>query len=302
MKKEFYSNGKLLLSGEYAILDGALGLAIPTSYGQSLQVTPTSSGVLEWTSLDENDHSWFSATFDLANLKIVSTSDEAMAQTLAHLLLEANAQNPLLLTDSDGFEVTTRLTFPRSWGLGTSSTLINNLAQWARVDAYQLLWNAFGGSGYDIACAQHNSPITYRRLDGEPKVETIDFDPIFKDSLYFVHLNQKQSSKEAIANYKNRQFDRNKLIQEISSITHRMIEVPTLAGFESLMEKHENLLSDVLQEQPVKQRLFPDYFGMIKSLGAWGGDFVLATGDEKTMAYFKGKGYSTVIPYSRMIF
>ncbi|NYJ29040.1 GYDIA family GHMP kinase [Allomuricauda sp. ARW1Y1] len=302
MKKEFYSNGKLLLSGEYAILDGALGLAIPTSYGQSLQVTPTSSGVLEWTSLDENNHSWFSATFDLANLKVVATSDEAMSKTLANLLLEANAQNPLLLTDSDGFEVTTRLTFPRSWGLGTSSTLINNLAQWARVDAYQLLWNAFGGSGYDIACAQHNSPITYQRLDGEPKVETIDFDPIFKDSLYFVHLNQKQSSKEAIANYKNRQFDRNKLIQEISSITHRMIEVPTLAGFESLMEKHENLLSDVLQEQPVKQRLFPDYFGMIKSLGAWGGDFVLATGDEKTMAYFKGKEYSTVIPYSRMIF
>ncbi len=302
MKKEFYSNGKLLLSGEYAILDGALGLAIPTSYGQSLQVTPTSSGVLEWTSLDENDHSWFSATFNLANLKVVATSDEAMAKTLAHLLLEANAQNPLLLTDSDGFEVTTRLTFPRSWGLGTSSTLINNLAQWARVDAYQLLWNAFGGSGYDIACAQHNSPITYQRLDGEPKVETIDFDPIFKDSLYFVHLNQKQSSKEAIANYKNRQFDRNKLIQEISSITHRMIEVPTLAGFESLMETHENLLSDVLQEQPVKQRLFPDYFGMIKSLGAWGGDFVLATGDEKTMAYFKDKGYSTIIPYSRMIF
>ncbi|WP_421806407.1 GYDIA family GHMP kinase [Flagellimonas sp.] len=302
MKKEFYSNGKLLLSGEYAILDGALGLAIPTSYGQSLQVIPTSSGVLEWTSLDENNHSWFYATFDLANLKVVSTSDEAMAQTLAHLLLEANAQNPLLLNDSDGFEVTTRLTFPRSWGLGTSSTLINNLAQWARVDAYQLLWNAFGGSGYDIACAQHNSPITYQRLDGEPKVETIDFDPIFKDSLYFVYLNQKQSSKEAIANYKNRQFDRNKLIQEISSITHRMIEVPTLAGFESLMETHENLLSDVLQEQPVKQRLFPDYFGMIKSLGAWGGDFVLATGDEKTMAYFKDKGYSTIMPYSRMIF
>ena len=302
MKKEFYSNGKLLLSGEYAILDGALGLAIPTSYGQSLQVTPTSSGVLEWTSLDENDHSWFSAAFDLANLKVVSTSDESMAQTLAHLLLEANAQNPLLLIDSDGFEVTTRLTFPRSWGLGTSSTLINNLAQWGRVDAYQLLWNAFGGSGYDIACAQHNSPITYQRLDGEPKVETIDFDPIFKDSLYFVHLNQKQSSKEAIANYRNRQFDRNKLIQEISSITHRMIEVPTLAGFESLMETHENLLSSVLQEQPVKQRLFPDYFGIVKSLGAWGGDFVLATGDEKTMAYFKDKGYPTVIPYSRMIF
>lgn len=302
MKKEFYSNGKLLLSGEYAILDGALGLAIPTSYGQSLEVTPTSSGLLAWTSLDKHGNSWFTATFDLSNLKILSTSDEAMSKTLANLLLEANAQNPLLLTDSDGFEITTQLTFPRSWGLGTSSTLINNLAQWGRVDAYQLLWNAFGGSGYDIACAQHNSPITYQLVGGKPKVETIAFDPIFKDSLYFVHLNQKQSSKEAIANYKNRQFDRPQLIKEISSITNRMMESSTLAGFESLMAEHENLLGEVLQQQPVKQRLFPDYFGMIKSLGAWGGDFVLATGDEKTISYFKDKGYPTIIPYSRMIF
>jgi len=302
MKKEFYSNGKLLLSGEYAILDGALGLAIPTSYGQSLEVTPTSSGLLVWTSLDEDGNSWFTATFDLSNLKILSTSDEAMSKTLANLLLEANAQNPLLLTDSDGFEITTQLTFPRSWGLGTSSTLINNLAQWGRVDAYQLLWNAFGGSGYDIACAQHNSPITYQLVEGKPKVETITFDPIFKDSLYFVHLNQKQSSKEAIANYKNRQFDRPQLIKEISSITNRMMESSTLAGFESLMAEHENLLGEVLQQQPVKQRLFPDYFGMIKSLGAWGGDFVLATGDVKTISYFKDKGYPTIIPYSRMIF
>lgn len=302
MKKEFYSNGKLLLSGEYAILEGALGLAIPTSYGQSLEVTPTSSGLLVWTSLDEDGNSWFTATFDLSNLKILSTSDEAMSKTLTNLLLEANAQNPLLLTDSDGFEITTQLTFPRSWGLGTSSTLINNLAQWGRVDAYQLLWNAFGGSGYDIACAQHNSPITYQLVEGKPKVETIAFDPIFKDSLYFVHLNQKQSSKEAIANYKNRQFDRPQLIKEISSITNRMMESSTLAGFESLMAEHENLLGEALQQQPVKELLFPDYFGVIKSLGAWGGDFVLATGDEKTISYFKDKGYPTIIPYSRMIF
>ncbi|AEM69929.1 hypothetical protein Murru_0882 [Allomuricauda ruestringensis DSM 13258] len=301
MEKEFYSNGKLLLSGEYAILDGALGLAIPTSYGQSFHVTPTTSGFLEWTSLDENDKIWFSAKFDLANLKVVSTSDEAMAKTLATLLLEANAQNPLLLTDGDGFQIETHLTFPKSWGLGTSSTLINNLAQWARVDAYQLLWNAFGGSGYDIACAQHNSPITYQIKDGVPNVEEINFNPIFKDSLFFVHLNQKQNSKEAIAKYREQQFDKPQLIKSISSITQKMKNAPTLAGFEGLMEEHEALLSNVLNIEPVKQRLFPDYFGMVKSLGAWGGDFVLATGDEKTISYFKHKGYETVIPFSKMM-
>lgn len=301
MEKEFYSNGKLLISGEYAILDGALGLAIPTSYGQSLHVTPTKSGFLEWTSLDDNDNVWFSAKFDLTNLNVVSTSDETMSKTLTSLLLEANAQNPLLLTDSDGFQIETRLTFPKSWGLGTSSTLINNLAQWARVDAHQLLWKAFGGSGYDISCAQHNSPITYQLVDGEPKVEEIDFNPIFKNSLYFVHLNQKQSSKEAIANYREQRFYKPELIQQVSNITRKMIQVPTLAGFESLMEEHESILSAILKTDPIKQRLFPDYFGMVKSLGAWGGDFVLATGDDQSISYFKSKGFETVIPYSKML-
>lgn len=301
MEKEFYSNGKLLLSGEYAILDGALGLAIPTSYGQSLHVTPTTSGFLEWASLDENDEVWFTVKLDISNLEVISTSNEAIAKVLVTLLLEANTQNPLLLTDSDGFQIETRLTFPKSWGLGTSSTLINNLAQWARVDAYQLLWNAFGGSGYDIACAQHNSPITYQLQNGEPKVQEINFDPIFKDSLYFVHLNQKQSSKKAITNYREQQFDKPQLIKNISSITQKMIDASTLSGFEVLMEEHEKLLSNMLNIEPVKQSLFPDYFGMVKSLGAWGGDFVLATGDDKTIPYFKSKGYHTIIPYSKMI-
>jgi hypothetical protein len=56
-----------------------------------------------------------------------------------------------------------------------------------------------------------------------------------------------------------------------------------------------------LQLTPVKERLFDDYFGAVKSLGAWGGDFVLATGDKTTPAYFKKKGYSTVLTYKEMI-
>ncbi|MCK0161589.1 GYDIA family GHMP kinase [Allomuricauda sp. F6463D] len=300
MKKEFYSNGKLLLSGEYAILDGALGLAIPTSYGQSLHVTPTTSGFLEWNSLDENGKVWFAAKFDLDNLKVLSSSDESIAKTLITILLEANTQNPLLLTDSEGFQIETHLTFPKSWGLGTSSTLINNLAQWARVDAYQLLRNAFGGSGYDIACAQHNSSITYQLQNGEPIVEEINFDPIYKDALYFVHLNQKQSSKEAISSYRKQEFDKTELVKKISRLTRGMIKASTLSDFESVMEEHEAFLSPILKMPPVKKRLFPDYFGMVKSLGAWGGDFVLATGDEKTISYFKSKGFETVLPFSKM--
>ncbi|THV61684.1 GHMP kinase [Flagellimonas alvinocaridis] len=300
MKKEFYSNGKLLLSGEYAILDGALGLAIPTSYGQSLHVTPTTTGFLEWTSFEENKNIWFSAKLDLTNLSIVSTSDQSVAKTLKSLLLEANEQNPLLLTDSEGFQIETHLTFPTSWGLGTSSTLINNLAQWARVDAYQLLWNAFGGSGYDIACAQHVSAITYQLKDGKPEINKVSFDPKFKDSLYFIHLNQKQSSKEAIANYRKQQFNKDDLLGRISDITNNMVSENILTKFESLMEEHEAILSEILQIPTVKSRIFPDYPNAIKSLGAWGGDFVLAVGNENTLDYFRGKGFKTIIPFSKM--
>ena len=47
--------------------------------------------------------------------------------------------------------------------------------------------------------------------------------------------------------------------------------------------------------------LFPDYFGTLKSLGAWGGDFILATGNKDTSQYFIDKGYATILKYSDMV-
>ncbi len=88
-------------------------------------------------------------------------SADFIAETLQDILVEARKLNPEFLQSEQGFLVKTNLTFPRDWGLGTSSTLINNIAQWAKVDAFQLLWNSFSGSGYDIANAQYNTPILY---------------------------------------------------------------------------------------------------------------------------------------------
>ena len=52
--KTFYSHGKLLLSGEYVVLDGALSLAIPTKYGQSLILESIEESKFLWKSFDEN--------------------------------------------------------------------------------------------------------------------------------------------------------------------------------------------------------------------------------------------------------
>jgi len=314
----FYSNGKLLITGEYLVLDGALSLAIPTIYGQSLTVGPLAEKQLKWKSLDEKGQVWFEAIYELESFKkdptdldilsiptgekkSISTSEkDSISDTLHRILLEAKKINPDFLGENHGYEVSTALNFPKNWGLGSSSTLINNIAQWAKIDAYTLLWNSFRGSGYDIACAQHNTPITYQLKNKQPIVNLASFHPPFKNELYFIHLNKKQDSREGIAHYKAQEVNTHVVIPQINSITQRILTSTKLPQFEKLINRHEAILSGVLDAPTVKQRLFPDFKGAIKSLGAWGGDFILATGNKNTPQYFMDKGFTTVIPYSRM--
>lgn len=303
---KFYSNGKLLLSGEYAVLDGATGLAIPTKYGQYLNVTKAKEPKISWKSYDEKGKIWFQCDTDLPKLPsadaITFTSDAAIATTLLSILTEAKKLNSNFLdTNSGGFNIETKLTFPRNWGLGTSSTLINNVAQWANVNAYELLKNTMGGSGYDIASAQNNSPILFTKNDVKAQVEKIDFNPPFSGALFFVFLNKKQNSRKAIAHYQNAEFNKTALIMELNSITLKMAHCIELSQFERLMHQHEEILSKVLQTKTVKSKLFSDYKGAIKSLGAWGGDFVLVTGNKKSLNYFKKKGFETVISFEEMV-
>lgn len=301
MTQKFYSNGKLLLSGEYVILDGALGLAAPTTYGQALQIAEHKYPRIKWKSTAADGSVWFEAELEAVSLEIMHSSDLDTARTLQEILKQARKLNGDFLSGSTGYRADTYLDFDRSWGLGSSSTLINNIAQWAQVDAYQLLWNAFSGSGYDIACAQHNSPIVYKLDKSQPKVKEVVFDPPFKDQLYFVHLNKKQSSREGIAQYRNQSFDKPQLIKSISAITRQLVTCTSLSEFETLLSAHEDLIAQSLNLRPIKSEKFPNYTGSIKSLGAWGGDFILATGDKNSATYFKQMGYHTVIPFKHMI-
>ena len=197
--EKFYSNGKLLISGEYAVLDGALSLALPTKFGQSLEVSVLDVPVLIWESFSCDKQLWFQAEIQLGKLKELSS--ESKLSTLQKILLSAQELNPEFLKDGKGAFVQTFLTFPTEWGLGTSSTLINNIASWAKVDAFALLQNSFGGSGYDIACAQNDTPVQYQIIENTPTVTEVEFSPQFIDDIYFVYLNQKQDSKEGIQLY-----------------------------------------------------------------------------------------------------
>jgi|TARA_B100001059_G_C17730407_1_gene525866 mevalonate kinase len=307
--KNFYSNGKLLLTGEYLVLEGAKSLAIPTKYGQDLVIHTLTEPQIIWESYTDSGACWFEAVFDLRKLRLVSctyTSDsqgaaEVIAETLLEILKEAKHLNPDFLNSDHGFVVKTTLTFPRNWGLGSSSTLINSIASWAKVDPFKLLWNSFKGSGYDVACAHNDTAIFYQINDQTPLVKQVDFHPAFKDQLFFIHLNQKQDSKEGIAAFRKSKGTFEKEIQLISDISDAFLTAKSVTDFESLIIEHERIISSIVKLKPVKEQLFPDYFGEIKSLGAWGGDFVLATGNSFTPNYFKNKGFETILSYSEMV-
>ncbi len=303
MKKQFYSNGKLLITGEYVVLDGAKALALPTKFGQNLVIEPFENYKIIWKSYDHDGSIWFEDTISFSSIieKKNYNEQDSIKNTLIEILHEAYLLNSDFISQSKGYKITTELTFPKYWGLGTSSTLINNIAQWLQIDAYELLKKSFGGSGYDLACAQNNFPILYQLQNEKPVIKKINFEPTFSDKIYFVYLNKKQSSKSAIASYLDKQGDIGKTIQKIDLITDKIVHATEAKEFAIALQQHEIEMSNVLEQQTVQEALFEDFSGIIKSLGAWGGDFVLVFSKENPTNYFNKKGYKIVIPYREMI-
>lgn len=283
------------------MLDGAKALALPTKGGQTLEIEPTPDNVINWKSFDADGSVWFEAQFPTSSIiENIQDSDE-ITNKLIEILHEAWLTKPNTLEATTGFNVETRLTFPKHWGLGTSSTLINNIAQWFAIDAFSLQFKTFGSSGYDIACAQNDTPILYHLEEGKPVTENIVFNPAFADDIYFVYLNRKQNSRDAISAYRNRRNSIAPVITKIDALTQKALQANNLSAFSNSMAEHETIMAGVLGLLTMKSLVFPEFNGTIKSLGAWGGDFVMAIAEENPTAYFKSKGFETIIPYHEMI-
>jgi mevalonate kinase len=302
-QKSFYANGKLLLTGEYFILDGAEALALPTKFGQTLDVLPSDDTNLLWRSYDADGTRWFEGIFDHTTYDMLDANDEAIGNTLSDILKKASVQAPPQYLE--GFGIETRLSFPRNWGLGTSSTLIYNIAKLFNVSPYLLLEQTFGGSGYDLACAGAKKPIVFNRKNCDPVWHEHTFNPPFSENLYFIYLGKKQNSREGISRYREKaNAIPPQYFSDISDLTKAFLKEKKLAQFENLIREHEDKVAAIIQLERAKNLYFKDYWGEIKSLGAWGGDFVLATSDKNetfTKAYFQGKGFNTIVKYKDMI-
>ncbi len=294
-----------MLTGEYLALDNALVLALPTKFGQSLEVKfKEGKGILSWNSFTNENRNWFYLSLKIDEFKILETSDIKIATTLIKILKSANTISSNKMNNNLDYSISTALEFPQDWGLGSSSTLISNIALWFQIDALQLHFSVFNGSGYDVACGSSFTGISYLINHKKPIVKPIDFNPHFSNSIYFVHLNQKQNSYNEIKNYKQNLnvSQLGKAVEAVSKITEKIISVESLSEFENLLNQHEKITATILKRKTIKELLFNDYTkGIVKSLGAWGGDFVLVTGNETDIDYFKKKGYKTIVPYSDMI-
>ena len=306
----FRANGKLLLTGEYLVLHGAVALALPTKLGQTMTVT-TASGchceehgdeAILWNAY-KPDGLWLSATLKPDTLEVVETDDPSKAEKLAAILKAVRELNPGAFEPGLHFE--THLEFNPAWGLGSSSTLISNLAQWAGVNPYEILKRTIGGSGYDLACATAQSAIHYKLDQGKPLVQPVVFNPPFVDRLYFVYQEKKQHSSDEVRRF-NQQWGQADLKAEMQTVSELGMALPTITYYEdfcTLLQLHESILARCLDREPVQQQ-YPDFNGVLKSLGAWGGDFLLAVTempDEDVRAYFQGKGMNTVFKYQDLI-
>ena len=326
MVQSYNSNGKFLLTGEYLVLRGALALALPLKLGQSLSVETVCTPSLQWNA-HKPDGPWFSVTLNPETLEIINCDDRPKAEKLAQILQAVKQLNPKAFEGND-LHFTTRLDFDPNWGLGSSSTLIANLARWAKVNPYELLKLTFGGSGYDLACATAEGPIYYQLLDcfvprkseirryevsqcakrqsePTPKVEPVNFQPTFAEHLFFVCQRQKQSSSKEIKAFlaKANPFDLAKDIDAVSEISRAVPKCESLDEFGLLVQCHERIIARCIGQEPVQKR-FPDFEGVLKSLGAWGGDFVLAAtewDERQVREYFKGKGLEVIFGYKEIV-
>ena len=305
MQHNSYFNAKLLLTAEYLVLNGAQALAVPLKFGQSLSVDENSQGFISWQAIAQDGSTWFSGKYGLNDFSIIESSNPDIAIHPQRLMLAAIKLNPAFCKLSEGCSVISTLNYPLLWGLGSSSTLIAAVAGWAGIDPFTLHFEVSKGSGYDIACAISKGPLVYTLHGNIPQFEPVKFSPSFADKIFFVYQGNKQDSAEGIQKYRNRNSNPDKdSIETAGLLTQLMIHASDLNEFEQVIHAHEQLISTLLDAPTIRQKMFSDLPGEVKSLGAWGGDFCMLTWRDDIALlspYLKSKGLETWFNFNDIV-
>jgi mevalonate kinase len=304
MIRSYYSNGKLLLSGEYLVLLGASSLVVPLKVGMRMNVVENGydeKPLIHWKA-NVLGEPWFMADLSAPDWKVLDTNNSVIAASLVKELKEAGNLNPLLYESKMSFDIATETGFNPDWGFGSSSALTANIAQWATIDPFELHFRISEGSGADIAAAISGGPVLYKITDQKPDYHRVDFHPSFLNKLWLIYKGNKQSSSLSVSQFRENSDVSSYAIGEITDITLKMIQAKSLRDFMILMSEHEMIISEILNIPPAKE-IFADFPGEIKSLGAWGGDFIMAAteNDELTVReYFRSMQMLTVFSFDQI--
>ncbi len=277
----FYAPGKILLCGEYLVLKGFNGIALPTKLGQWLEVfefeTPNDKAdSIIYSAFDLEGYKWIDWDCEINNIQNqeISNSSEEFLVKFFQLIPENNWKQGY------SYRFETRLEFSQKWGLGSSSTFVSLLCQYFRLNPFKIEKQLLGGSGYDIAVAELKHPLIFWRNENGANFRRWTSGHTKNSNWNIVFLNEKVNSRksselimgaiEEIASDAAYQMQFQKIMEMIEMANDIFTVEAALEMYQLLLGQITNLPTpyQLLNIKPVKQ-------GLCKWLGAWGGDMLL---------------------------
>lgn len=293
---EYFSNGKLILMGEYAVMHGADAVCLPLKTGQKLIASPSADGQIHWKWMYRNDVlSSFSLNAGSLDVLHNEKGDSTWSIKLLQLIRQSS---PGFMKEGGTLEFINL--FPAEWGLGSSSTTIASLCRMAGVSPYDINFSLMGGSGADIAAASAKKWFLYRKQQQQAQVWELPFPYSFGENTFFIYSGKKQATASHLI---SKNLDTNNPVWlGINSYIYQYIMASSLPELMQVIHDHENKIAGAISMSPIGN-FFPDFRGKVKSLGAWGGDFFMAISQQNEdyiKTYFQEKGYNTIFSWDEM--
>lgn len=279
-----------------------MGLAVPLRWGQTLKVSENQGAEVHWISKDAKGQKWFECKLNLIDFSIDKTTDEQKAQFIRTLIKSAAQLNSDFLSKWKKYRITSELEFDPEWGLGSSSTLIANLAEWAELSPFELYFDTQEGSGYDVAAAVSDSPFLYQKSETELTFETFDWDQKLMENIFVFYLGNKQSTAAEVNEWKkNKRWNKGD-INHMNTLSESLAECEDVDQAMELFREHLKMMEKILDQRAFEGR-YADFEGVMKPMGAWGGDFGLALSPdpEYTMKYLNKQGLAHVFRLSEIV-
>src|SRR3989338_2730587 len=271
MHRNSYAPGKIVLSGESAVLFGSSGIAVPSSHG----VTATFE---EDPKREDIDINWEAAP------------DATQYVTYVEKIVALCRKN-----DTKGGKLTVRTTLPIGKGMGSSTALVVAVVRALLGDVREMalrIENTLspGNSGFDFAVIWQGAPILYRKGTVQP----IELPAQLLQSAVLIDTGAPgESTNELVAWMRGREADIREPLKVIASCTGRLMRGEP---FDIIMREHHKAQVALGVVPPEAQQLIAaieSAGGAGKVIGAGsrtgGAGMVLAIGDREEIVKIAGE-------------